>query len=311
MSSQENQIVSGTDFTPSKQVSYAKAKMNKSGGKSVNVLNSKTAQTLHISSPLMLTWGVNENQWDENGPKTYDMSLQFPKEGYETSQTTQFLEALKNFENKIKSDAIANSKDWLNKSKLTAEVVDALFSPMLKYPKDPATGEPDETRSPTLRVKLDYWDDTFNCEIYDMKQKRLFPDDETCVKPTELITKGSNVAVVLRCGGIWFANGKFGVTWRLVQSVVKPRDNMKGRCLIELSSEEKKVLESQTSEDDEDDDVGVVVAEDSDDEEVLIEKPASKPSFFEPEPEQSKKSVVKKKVVRRKKVADTEVESEA
>ncbi len=311
MSSQENQIVPGTDFTPSKQVSYAKAKMNKSGGKSVNVLNSKTAQTLHISSPLMLTWGVNENQWDENGPKTYDMSLQFPKEGYETTQTTQFLEALKNFENKIKDDAIANSKDWLNKSKLTAEVVDALFSPMLKYPKDPATGEPDETRPPTLRVKLDYWDDTFNCEIYDMKQKRLFPDDEMSVKPTELITKGSNVAVVLRCGGIWFANGKFGVTWRLVQSVVKPRDNMKGRCLIQLSSEEKKVLESQTSEDDEDDDVGVVVAEDSDDEEVVIEKPASKPSFFEPEPEQPKKNVVKKKVVRRKKVADAEVDAEA
>lgn len=309
MSSQENQIIPGTDFTPVDDIIYAKAKMNKTGGKSVNVLNSKTAQTLHISSPLMLTWGVNENQWDENGPKTYDMSLQFPKEDYETPQTTKFLEALKGFENKIKDDAIANSKDWLNKSKLTAEVVDALFSPMLKYPKDPATGEPDETRAPTLRVKLDYWDDTFNCEIYDMKQKRLFPDEEMCAKPTELITKGSNVAVVLRCGGIWFANGKFGVTWRLVQSVVKPRDNMKGRCLIQLSSEEKKVLESQTSEDD-DDDVGVVVAEDSDDEEIVMEKqPETKPSFFEPEPEQPKKAVVKKKVVRRKKPSETEAEA--
>ena len=126
--------------------------------------------------------------------------------------------------------------------------------------------------------------------------------------PSELITKGANVAVVLRCGGIWFANGKFGVTWRLVQAVVKPRDNMKGRCLIQLSSEEKNVLESQTSEDDADDAVGVVVAEDSDEEEeIVMGGSAQKPSFFEEEPLQ-KKAVVKKKVVRRKK---TSAESEA
>jgi hypothetical protein len=308
MSSQENQIIPGTDFTAKSQIVYAKAKMNKSGGKSVNVNNSKTAQTLHLSSPLMLTWGVNENQWDENGPKTYDMSLQFPKDGYETTQSTKFLEALQEFENKIKDDAIVNSKDWMNKSKLTPEVVDALFSPMLKYPKDPSTGEPDETRPPTLRVKLDFWDNSFNCEIYNMKQDRLFPNEENSMVPSELITKGANVAVVLRCGGIWFANGKFGVTWRLVQAVVKPRDNMKGRCLIQLSSEEKNVLESQTSEDDADDAVGVVVAEDSDEEEeIVMGGSAQKPSFFEEEPLQ-KKAVVKKKVVRRKK---TSAESEA
>ena len=300
MSSQDNQIVTGAAFEANKQMDYSKPKLNKSGGKSVNVINKKTGQTLLLSTPLMLTWGVNENQWDENGPKTYDMSLQFPKSEYENEQTRGFLDALKDFENKVKTDSIKNSKEWLNKSKLTPEVVDALFSPMLKFPKDPATGEPDETRAPTLRVKLDYWDNDFNCEVYDMQQNRLFPNDEAKITPYELITKGSNVAVVLRCGGIWFANGKFGVTWRLVQAVVKPRDNLKGRCLIQLSSEEKKVLENQPTVDDEADDdaVGVVVAEDSEEEEEEAVASA-KPSFFEPE--EPKKPVVKKKVVRRKK----------
>jgi len=299
MSSQDNQIVAGAAFEANKQMDYSKPKLNKSGGKSVNVINKTTGQTLYISTPLMLTWGVNENQWDENGPKTYDMSLQFPKSDYENEQTRGFLGALKGFENKIKADSIQNSKEWLNKSKLTPEVVDALFSPMLKFPKDQATGEPDETRPPTLRVKLDYWDSNFNCEVYDMQQNRLFPNDDAKVTPHDLITKGSNVAVVLRCGGIWFANGKFGVTWRLVQAVVKPRDNLKGRCLIQLSTDEKKVLENQPTVDDEEDDaVGVVVAEDSEDEE---ETPIAKPSFFEPEEPQPKKPVVKKKVVRRKK----------
>ena len=307
MSSQENQIVSGASFNAEKEMGYSKSKMNKSGGKSVNVLNTNSGQTLHISTPLMLTWGVNENQWDENGPKTYDMSLQFPKEEYETEQTSKFLANLKRFETKVKSDAIENSKDWMNKSKLTPEVVDALFSPMLKYPKDPATGEPDETRAPTLRVKLDFWDNNFNCEVYDMQQKRLFPNEETITNPYELIAKGSNVAVVMRCGGIWFANGKFGVTWRLVQAVVKPRDSLKGRCLIQLSSDEKTVLENQSTPDD--DEVGVVVAEDSE-EEGDEETPSQKPSFFEPETSAAapKKAVVKKKIVRRKKEPTAEAD---
>ena len=47
----------------------------------------------------------------------------------------------KELEAQIKADAIANSKDWFNKSKMSAEVVDALWSPMLKYPKNQATGE--------------------------------------------------------------------------------------------------------------------------------------------------------------------------
>ena len=126
--------------------------------------------------------------------------------------------------------------------------------------------------------------------------------------PTDLITKGSNVAIVIRCGGIWFANGKFGVTWRLVQAVVKPRDNLKGRCLIQLSSQEKQILENQKSNDDNDDEVGVVVAEDSDEEgdvtepvvaaaEPVVAVAAAEPVVAE-EPQQKK--VVKKKVVRLK-----------
>jgi hypothetical protein len=64
MSSQDNQIVAGAAFEANKQMDYSKPKLNKSGGKSVNVINKKTGQTLFLSSPLMLTWGVNENQWD-------------------------------------------------------------------------------------------------------------------------------------------------------------------------------------------------------------------------------------------------------
>lgn len=299
MSSDDNTIVSAADFEPSSTVGYAKPKTNKSGGKSVNITNTNTKQALYLSTPLILTWGATEFVDEHTGRKSYTMSLQFPRDDYKNEQTDQFLQVMKEFEAMVKADAIENSKEWLNRTKVTAEVIDALFSPMLKYPKDPNTGEPDLTRAPTLRVKLDYWDDAFNFEIYDMDQKILFPkEDGTGPGPMDLITKGSNVAVVIRCGGVWFANGKFGVTWRLVQAVVKPRDNMKGRCLIKLSNNDKKTLENQETGSDDGDAVAVTMAEDSEEEEEDDAK--AKASFFEPTPEPKK--VVKKKVIRRKKV---------
>ena len=115
----------------------------------------------------------------------------------------------------------------------------------------------------------------------------------------ELITKGSNVAVVIRCGGLWFANGKFGCTWKLVQAVVKPKESMTGKCFIRLQPDEVAKLESQEDNDDHDiDAVGIEVAEDSDDEDAEKEAVALEP---EPEPEHEKP---KKKVVRKKKGAE-------
>jgi len=301
MSSDDNTIVSATAFKPSSNVGYAKPKTNKSGGKSINIINTNTKQSLYLSTPLMLTWGAQMFVDEHTGRKSYTMSVQFPRDDFKNEQTNQFLEVMKEFEAKVKADAMENSKEWLNRTKVTAEVIDALFSPMLKYPKDPNTGEPDLTRAPFLSVKLDYWDDAFNFEIYDMDQKILFPlSDASGPGPMELITKGSNAAVVIRCGGIWFASGKFGVTWRLVQAVVKPRDSMKGRCLIKLSGDDKKTLENQEteSEDGEKNTVAVTMTEDSESEE---DDEAPKTTFFEPPTEVKK--VVKKKVVRRKKTA--------
>ena len=250
MSSQDNNlIVNAAAFKPSKDFKYIKPKINKSGGKSVGILNTNSNKALYLSTPIMLTWGVQEFVDDQTGRKSYDMSLQFPKEEYENEQTKQFLKSMVEFQDKLKADAIVNSKEWLNKPKMSAEVVDALFHPMLRYPKEPNTGEPDLSRAPTLRVKLDYWDEAFNCEIYDMQQQPLFPTTEGDVSPMDLIPKATNVALVIRCGGLWFANGKCGCTWKLVQAIVKPRASLKGRCLIQLSPEDQEKLGGQNDGD--------------------------------------------------------------
>ena len=82
-----------------------------------------------------------------------------------------------------------------------------------------------------------------------------------------MIAKGSHVAVVLQCGGVWFAGGKFGVTWKLFQAVVKPKTTLRGKCHIQLSGDDRKLVETQELDTVSDDDIPVTHTEDSDNEE--------------------------------------------
>ena len=297
---QDDKLINASEFSPASDYKYLKPKVNKSGGKSVGILNSETNKALYLSTPLMLTWGVTEFKDEASGRKSYNMSLQFPKEEYATDETTAFLNAMTEFQDKIKADAITNSKEWLNKAKMTPDVVDALFHPMLYYPKDAETGEPNKDKSPTLKIKLDYWDEEFNCEIYDKDHKLLFPVKDGLEGPMELMPKATNVLTVIRCGGLWFANGKFGCTWRFVQSVVQPRSSMKGRCLIKVDKDSAEKLQQQADKDDDvnnsGSDVDKTAAQDSDDEETFEPAKETEPVVEEkPKPPAKKKKVVKRK----------------
>lgn len=243
-----HEIISATSFDAERDIKFTKPKINKSGGKSVGILNKHNKQLL-ISTPIILTWGVNEFVDEQSGKKSYNMALQFPNDNYITEQNTKFLENIKAFENKLKQEAVTNSKEWMNKSKLSAEVIDALFTPMLKYPKDKNSGEPDYTRAPSLNVKIGFWKDEFDCEVYDHGQTQLFPgNDATKNNLMSLIPKSANIACILKCGGLWFANGKFGCTWKLVQAAVKPRESIKGKCFISFPGDEiSKNVDSEAS----------------------------------------------------------------
>lgn len=299
-------IVSGVDFDVSKDYMYTKAKINANGRKSIGILNSQTKKSLHMSTPLMLTWGVNTYTDEKTGATSYDLALQFPIDEYNSPETTSFLKNMQALEQKIKDDAVANSKDWLNKNKLVPEAVDALWSPMLKYPKDKETGESDYSRPPTLKVKIPYWEGEFkNVELYDVDHNQLYPPlDDSDVTISQLITKGSNIATIIQCGGIWVANGKFGVTWKLFQSLVKPRESLKGKCHISLSAEEKAKIASvaDDADDTETDDVAhaetphiSTVVEDSDEEEAVVHTPEPTVKSVTTEDAPKKKRIVKKR----------------
>lgn len=301
-------IVTPQQFIPSEQLLYTKPKVNASGGKSVGIINSSTRRSLMVSTPLMLNWGVNV--FEKEGGNAYSISLQFPREEFSNDQINDFHSMLEKMEEQIKADALKHSRDWFGKQ-MTKDGIDLIWNPILKYPKDKDTGEADRSRQPTLKVKLPFWEGEAKFELFDVNNELLIPNDQN-TSPEVFITKASNIACILQCGGIWFANNNFGVSWKLYQGVVKPTETLKqGVCHIALSAKDKEQITSSGGSDEDNREPEVVnnVQVESDDEgeseeaqetssdnnEEEHEEPEQEPEP-EPEPEKPKKKrVIKKK----------------
>lgn len=293
-------ITSFDDFVVS-STTYGAPRTNARGGKSVKIMDARN-NTLVMNTPLMLTWGVNKMVDEDTGRVSYNMSLQFPADSYSNDSTKTFFEKMKALESKILDDAVKNSKDWFNKSKMSREVAEALFTPMMKYPKDKQTGEPDYDRSPTFRLKIPYWEGKFSTELYNLDGSVIFNDSTDLSHTTfeSLIPKTSHVACIIQCNGLWFAAGKFGVTWKLVQAAVRRPVRIQGSCFIKLGSDDHKQVDDITRREAEEaasadvaeefEDAAQVDVADSDDEEEAAPAPAPAPA------PKKKKRVVKKKV---------------
>lgn len=307
-------IIDGTQFNVN-DIMYTTPKATPQGAKSVNILNKKTKTGLTLSTPLMLTWGAAEfvDQASGVGDGKFTLSLQFPGKEYENDETTAFLKNMKALEDKIKADALVYSKEWFGKVHKSADVVDALWTPMLKYSKDKVTGDYDLSRPPTLRIKLPQWEGVFKCEIYSEDGDKLFPNP--LASPLEYLKKGSNIMTLIQFAGIWFVNGKFSASWKLIQAVVqKPKATLQGQCFIKMKTQDKEKLKNQeVIEDSLDDNLASTIVDDSDNEDtppvtvfntpaptpvvekVVVEEHVVQAPVVQEEPKKVVKKVVKKK----------------
>ena len=272
-------------------VKYMAPKTNDKGGKSINLISKQTNRTLHFSTPLMMTWGIADFI-DEKGESDgkYSISLNFPNEEYKTPATSEFLKKIKDFENQILDDAVKNSELWWG-DEMSREVCKHTFFPFLKYSKNKDTKKVDLTKPPSIRAKVPYYNGKWGAEIYDTKQNLIFPSDNDNLTPMDFVPKLSSVACVLQCGGIWIGGKGWGLTWKMIQCVVKPREivSVYGKCHIQLSSEEREIIDKQeisedVAQEDEEEVVSKSVAksavstevEDSDDEqEVVAQEPVT------------------------------------
>ena len=326
-------VVSVSEWNTS-SIRYMQPKVNERGGKSINIISTQTNRSLHLSTPLMMTWGISDFI-DEKGESDgkFSMSLNFPNSDYGSSQTEEFLSKLKDFESQILDDAVRNSEAWFGEE-MSREVAKHTFFPFLKYTKDKTTKKIDASKPPSIRVKVPNYNNRWAIEIYDTGSNLIFPCDNENMTPMDFIPKKSNVACVVQCGGLWFGGKGWGLTWKLVQCVVKPQEvvSVYGKCHIQLSTDELSMIEKEPVKVDgidEEEEIPVVVkpvvakpssttVEDSDDEKEVpvpvIETKVEEPVVVVVAPiveetpvsdavENVDTTVVKKKVVKKKVVA--------
>ena len=214
-------------------MTFSTPKPSGSGGKSVGIYFDKSI--FRVSLPEMIQWGASDFKDDKTGKGNdkFEFTLQFPTEGYKNDDTTAALANMKAIEAKLLDAGQQNAKQWFGKA-YPAEVLSALWSPMLKYPKNKVSGDPDLNAAPGLRVKLPKWEGQWKSEIYNEDSEKLFPDpNNDALTPVDFLPKSVKATCLLQCGGLWFANGKFGVTWKLIQAVVpKPKASLIGTCFL-------------------------------------------------------------------------------
>lgn len=239
-------VLSSVEWVPSK-IKYMPPKVNDRGGKAINMISDQSKRSLHISTPMMMTWGISDFIGD-NGESDgkFSMSLNFPNQEYAKPATDQFLQKLKDFENQILDDAVKNSELWWGEE-MSREVCKHTFFPFLKYTKNKDTKKIDPTKPPSIRAKVPYYDGRWAVEIYDTQMNKIFPCENENLTPMDFVQKLSQVACVLQCGGIWIGGKGWGLTWKLIQCVVKPREivSVYGKCHIQLSAEDLGAIETQ------------------------------------------------------------------
>jgi hypothetical protein len=278
-----------------KNVNYSDVRVNSFGGKSIYLNYLESKRSLVLQTPQMvMPYNVGEFQpldssGNPDGNKKYTMNLSF-RSMEDDPKVKLFYEKITALDDKLVTDAVKNSLPWF-KANHKREVINALYSPTVKVSKDRETGEADGKYPPTIKIKLPTRDDKFMCEVYNSKREE--------VDLLETLGKGAQVKALIQCTGVWFAGGKFGLSWKVVQMKVVPSKKIKGYSFIDESDDEDgegetKESESKEVESDDELDEGVV----DEDVEVVSE------SESEEEDEEEKPPTPKKKVKRRKKTSN-------
>lgn len=237
--SNQSQILSIENWNP-KANKYMPPKLNEKGGKSINVISTQSNRSIHLIMPLMKTWGITDFIDEKGEPDgKFTMDLNFPLDGLTTPETDEALMKLKEFEENLLNDAVTNSEAWFGK-KQSREIVEYSYFPFLKYKKNKDTKAIDYSRPPSLKPKVPKYGNDWKIEIYDTNLNLLFPSPNYDT-PIELVPKSSNVASVIACGGIWVGGKGWGLTWKIVQLVVKPQvmERVFGKCHIPIAQQDR------------------------------------------------------------------------
>jgi hypothetical protein len=206
-------IVQPSSFSASK-VSISQPKVLDSGGK-LAYLNYGDSRSLVMQTPsLQSPFGLNV--FDKNGPPKYSLDLAL--RGYqENPKVKAIYDALTALDEFMIDQGVKNSKLWF-KAEMKREVVEAFYTRTVKFGRDKEGNQTSYPPNVKLQLRKRRDRDEFETVFYDEKCK-TDPNAKplTGIPVEEMLVKKVEVTALMQCTGVWFAGGKFGLSWKAVQ----------------------------------------------------------------------------------------------
>jgi hypothetical protein len=200
-------VITPASFSVSK-VTFSAVKSLESGGKQA-YLNYDGKPLVMQVGPLETPFGMSV--FDKAGPPKYSVDLKL--RGYDdptnNPTTATIYNALHSLDEFMLDQGVKNATAWFRGPK-TREVLAELYTPTVKFAKD-AEGNL-KPYPPTLKLQLRQRDGKFETAVYDDKKRPL-----TDVPLEDILVKGTVLTALVQCTGVWFAGGKFGISWKAIQ----------------------------------------------------------------------------------------------
>lgn len=213
------------------KLSFGDVKKLENNGKYIPMYYNKSPfviQTPQCHAP----YGMNVYKDEKTGNESFSLELSF-KDRDSRPTLQRFFEILNEIDNRVLEETMKNSQAWIRKPP-NRDVIEALFTPTIKYPKDKETGEIIDKYPPTYRVKLKKnQNGAFRCECYDHATK-----EDLSIEAIMPKMKGSKITTIANCSGVWLAGGKFGISWNASQLLVAQNTGIKKFAFRDLEDDE-------------------------------------------------------------------------
>jgi hypothetical protein len=192
------------------RIRLSEPRVFKNGGKVVYLSASIDNSALMLQTPVKMAVPFGVSMDESGGTTRYSLDLSF--RGAKTrADLAAFKEVLEQIDSLVIERAIANSTSWFGR-KRSDEDIRASYRPSVKYRRDEQGSV--LNYPPTVEVKLVGGEQQAQrpTVFFDANNRQC-----ECTPPYDMIQKGDNVSAIIECAGVWFVEGKFGITWRVDQ----------------------------------------------------------------------------------------------
>jgi hypothetical protein len=177
-------------------VGFSDVKVLDNGGKIVYV-SYNSAPLVMQTPPMVAPFGMS--MWDNDGKQAPKYSLDLSFKAMDVSPQLQtFYHVLEELDRRLVDDGFANQQTWFKGKKYgSRDIVEALYTHLIKHAKDRETGERTDKYPPTFKLGVPFRDGAFVCDAFDDQRRTLNLND--------IDTKGAKVTAIMQCTGLWFA----------------------------------------------------------------------------------------------------------